>query len=241
MRLWLSGEGPADLGATHPGPDGDEFIPGPMAHIVDRLVTRHLDYSLLELHRGGGDCVRHIPETELARHGKKGSMLLPGVKFGKHNLYFTRNAQVLGLMAKDDALNSGQPAIAVLFRDSDGTQSVGSTQWQQKFDSIKRGFEIVEFPCGVPMVPRPKSEAWLLCGLNAVPHADCAQLEEASGNDNSRNSLKHRLTEALGHVPGAREQASWVETGRIDPFQIDMPSFNAFRTELDRALDQALA
>lgn len=128
MRLWLSGEGPSDLGAMRPGASGDEFRPGPMAVMVDQLAEVRLKYSLLALHHAGGDCIRFVSETDLAQAGKKGPLLLPGVKFGKHNTYFTRNAQALGQLAKNDALASDQCIAAVLFRDGDGTRSVAKSQ-----------------------------------------------------------------------------------------------------------------
>lgn len=240
MRLWLSGEGPTDLGMTRPGAAGNEFVPGPMAVIVDQLAHARVKYSLLETQAAGGDCIRLVNKTELARMGKKGPVLLPGVRYGKHNTFFTRNAQVLGLMAKNDGDESGQPTAAVLFRDGDGTNSIPATQWREKFDSIKRGFELVDYQCGVPMVPRPKSEAWLLCALKAQPYARCAQLEEASGNDASPNSLKDQL-ETLTGPAGADQQAQWVRDGAVDVQRIDMPSFDLFRLALETALDLSLA
>jgi len=41
----------------------------------------------------------------------------------------------------------------------------------------------------------------------------------------------------IGHDASAAEQAEWVRTGKIDPERIDMPSFNAFRDELNDILD----
>lgn len=161
MKVLLSGEGPTDIGVTRPTAGGQQFVPGPMAWFVDRLLEPRLGYSILDMHEGGADCVRHVHETELAAGAKPGSPLLPGVRFGKGMAFFTRNAQALGLMAKREAQATGQPVIAVLFRDGDGTRAVPKEQWRQKFDSIARGFGLVEFDAGVPMVPRPKSEAWL--------------------------------------------------------------------------------
>ena len=240
MRLWLSGEGPTDLGMTRPGPAGGEFVPGPMAVIIDQLALARVKYSLLETQAAGGDCVRLVNKTDLTRLGKKGPVLLPGVRYGKHNTFFTRNAQVLGLMAKNDGDESGQPTAAVLFRDGDGTNSVPAAQWREKFDSIKRGFELVGYQCGVPMVPRPKSEAWLLCALKTPAYARCTQLEEASGNDASPNSLKDQL-QALKGPAGANQQAQWVRDGDVDAQRIDMPSFNLFHVVLDAALEAALS
>ena len=211
-----------------------------MAVMVDQLTEVRLGYSLLDLHHAGGDCIRFIPETALSQAGKKGPLLLPGQKFGKHNLFFTRNAQALGQLAKNDALASGQRTAAVLFRDGDGTQSDPKSQWQDKFNSILRGFELVDYPSGVPMVPRPKSEAWLLCALRPPAYLNCAQLEEASGNDASPNSLKRQLEQVAG-TAGADEQAEWLRGGTVDVNRINMPSFNAFRSALERALNAALA
>lgn len=91
------------------------------------------------------------------------------------------------------------------------------------------------------MVPRPKSEAWLLCALKNAPYQHCQTLEDAPGNDASPRSLKKQLAAVIDHDPSAQEQADWVREGRVDPEQIDMPSFTAFRKALDSALDNVLA
>lgn len=224
------------MGQVRMGKLGMQFVPGPMAVMVDRLIQQRLDYSLLELNENGGECVEFISESALAAHGKTAPKLLPGIKYGKGQAFFTRTAQVLGLLAKQ----SEPPTVAVLFRDADGTHSAPADLWQQKFDSISRGFELVGFAHGVPMVPRPKSEAWLLCGLKNQPYQHCNALEDAPGNDNSPNSLKSQLAALVGYEPGAVEQADWVRSGSIDPTQITMPSFVAFQTTLVSRLNNAL-
>lgn len=240
MRLILSGEGKTDMGHKVPKATGWEFEPGPMAVIVDRLLELRFGYSLLDLHQAGGDCVRFVDEAEVAQLGKAGPMKLSGFKFGNRTGWFTRNAQVLGLLAKADREKSGQPVIAVLFRDADSTRSSSQKEWLDKFKSIVRGFALVEFNAGVPMVPRPKSEAWLLCGLKQPQSADCGKLEDAPGNDDSPNSLKKQLAKLIGHEPSAEEQAEWVKSGRIDPNTISMPSFDKFRNALETAIANAL-
>lgn len=239
MRLLLSGEGPTDLGVNQAVAGGVAFVPGPMAHVVDRLLEAHLGYSILEVHELGGDCVSYLGESELASLGKPRSPLFPGVKLGKGTALFTRNAQVLGLKAIEEARGAAVPVIAVLFRDGDGTRSVPHTDWEQKVASIERGFELVKFKAGVPMVPRPKSEAWLLCALKPQAYAHCDALEEAPGNDASPNSLKGRLQALVGHDARAAEQSEWVQSGRVDPQRIEMPSFRRFREALDAAYANA--
>lgn len=237
MKLLLSGEGKTDIGYRTLSGQERKFQPGPMAWIVDKLLEDHLriGYSLLDTHAAGGDCVRFVDETELKEKGKSGPIRLPGIKYGKGTALFTRNAQVLGLLAKEE---SG-PVIAVLFRDADGTRSASSAEWQEKLESISRGFKLVEFEAGVPMVPRPKSEAWLLCALKGIP--DCAELGNAPGNDGSPYSLKTQLMQLIGHEPSAEEQAEWVKSGRIDPKNIRMESFKAFVEALTTAIGNALS
>lgn len=241
MRLILSGEGPTDIGHEVPTATGIEFVPGPMAWVVDKLLERHhIGYSMLETHLAGGDCVTYVHETQLAGLGKPGSPLLPGIKFGRDTAFFTRNAQVMGLLAKQKAAQEEQPVMPVLFRDGDGTRAMPAGEWQAKVDSMHRGFALVECGTGVPMVPRPKSEAWLLCALRPPAYAHCAPLEDAPGNDASPNALKIQLQGICGgHMPSAEDQAEWVSTGAVDPLRIDMPSFNAFKQALHGAATRA--
>jgi len=241
MRLVFSGEGPTDLGHERPVAGGTEFVPGPMAWMVDKLLERHhTGYSMLEAHQVGGDCITHVHEAELAALGKPRSPLFPGVKFGKGTAFFTRNAQVLGLLAKQTSAQEKQPVLAVLFRDGDGVRATPAGEWQDKVDSMHRGFALVGCDTGVPMVPRPKSEAWLLCALRPPGYANCAPLEDASGNDASPNSLKKQLAAHCGGAdPTADQQADWVITGAVDPLRIDMPSFNAFKQALHTAAQSA--
>lgn len=208
-----------------------------MAWIVDKVLERHhTQYSILDTHVVGGNCVTYVHETELAKQGKPGSPLFPGLKFGKGTAFFTRNAQVLGLLAKQAAQKEERTVIAVLFRDGDGVRATPSGEWQDKVNSMHRGFAMVECNTGVPMVPRPKSEAWLLCALRPPVYANCAPLEDASGNDASANSLKRQLAALCnGEEPTAEQQAEWVKAGTVDPLRIDMPSFEAFKKSLHTA------
>lgn len=232
MKLLLSGEGKTDIGRTDQA--------GPMAWIVDKLLEREkrIGYSLLECHTNGGECVQFVDKSKLVKHDELGPVLLRGIKRGKDMVFYTRNAQILGLLAKEVARQENGPVIAVLFRDGDGNHSSTVAEWREKFDSIARGFKLVEFETGVPMMPRPKSEAWLLCALKNMP--DCSDLENAPGNDDSPHSLKSQLAELIGHEPSAEEQAEWVKSGRINPDDIHMDSFNEFRKELGKAVKKCL-
>ncbi len=243
MILVLSGEGPTDIGARQPRETGWEFVAGPMAWIIDKLLEQKLNYSLLELNANNGNCVYFVNEGELSALRGPKPLFMPRGGQKKRNIFFFKSAFLLGKQSKDVASERNSPVIAVFFRDADRTRSTPMEDWQNKFDSMKDGFEAAEFSSGVPMVPRPKSEAWMLCGLLKRQNAgaDCGWLEGASGNDASPNSLKAQLANHLGHEPTTEEQAEFVRSGQIDPEVIDLSSFLAFRAELDRAYVQAAA
>jgi hypothetical protein len=141
----------------------------------------------------------------------------------------------LGARALSDAGATGREVVAVLFRDGDGTRSSPPDDWQRKLESMLNGFQLAGCTTGVPMLPRPKSEAWLLCAMKPQPYQHCAALEDASGNDDSPNSLKTQLEALIGHKASAQEQAQWVRDGRVDPDRLDMPSFLIFRQHLEAA------
>jgi len=242
MILVLSGEGPSDVGTETLTTDGWKFVAGPMAVIVDQLLSRSekLNYSLLETHEVGAECVLFVSEGQLSRLRPSRPIQLPRGDDGFGNIFFRAQAYLLGKHVKEIATQRNEQAIAVLFRDGDGTRSMPREQWRQKFDSIVSGFRAADFQTGVPMVPRPKSEAWMLCGLLKHENREeaCGWLEAESGNDASPNSLKRQLAlhlgHELGHEPTAEEQAELVKSGHITPELIDLPSFTAFRDELDR-------
>lgn len=239
MILVLSGEGPTDLGSQRPGQTGREFVPGPMSWVVDKLLEQpgKLEYSILELHAGGGDCVYFVDKAELAALRPQRPIFFPRGENKNRNLFFFKSAFLLGRHAKAVAHSRNAPVIAVFFRDADGTRSTPRTDWEEKFASMRSGFGAADFPSGVPMVPCPKSEAWMLCGLVKVgdPGKDCNWLEDEPGNDASPNSLKARLAQLLEYEPSAEQQAELVRNTKFDANLIDLPSFMAFREELDRA------
>jgi hypothetical protein len=242
MILVLSGEGASDLGARIPTARGPEFVPGPMAWIVDQLLEKadKLNYSILALHASGADCIHFVSEADLTAFGSRRPFFLPRGSDGVGNQFFRKQAYLLGKHTKVIANDRNTQAMAVFFRDADGTRSSPSSEWECKLNSMRSGFYAAEFATGVPMVPRPKSEAWILCGLlkHQNPAQNCTGLEDEPGNDASLNSLKRQLAAYLGHDPTAEEQAELVRNGQINPELIDLPSFAAFRDELDRAFDQ---
>lgn len=230
MRLLISGEGPRDVGVCNNAQgqcsDGD-FNRGPMAVWLTRLWESFLNYNLFDI----PDAVVFVSEAALSEKAKNsGKRMLPqrGKKQGvETGLYFS-NAQQLGVMAKELASEHEAPVMAVLFRDADGTRSAPGQLWQAKWDSIVNGFKFAEFDFGVPMLPKPKSEAWLLCAGQTTQHSYVG-LEDISGNDNSPNSAKDQWEAFMGAPQNATLEADWCAKNPQDWRNLrTMPSFQKF-------------
>jgi hypothetical protein len=227
MFLILSGEGEADIGTN------DNAI-GPMTKLIDNWIARRIGYSLIEL-----KFYTIIPEKQLAERAKKiKARSMKGKKQESETRYFYKNARALALIAQQKALEIGDdiPLILVLFRDADGTASSSRGEWEVKMRSVLTGFEVEQISTGIPMIPKPKSEAWILCALrNNYQH--CAKLEDESGNDYSPNPLKQQLEAHLGEPGTGKLLNDKIDAGEIDIDRIDMNSLNTFKTRLDEVLD----
>jgi hypothetical protein len=230
MKLLISGEGPSDLGACNNAlgecTDGD-FNRGPMAVWLARLWEKLLDYNLFDV----PEAVLYVSENALAAKAKNAGKRMQSLRGKKQvaetGLYFT-NAQQLGLMAKQLAADHAVPVMAVLFRDADGTRSARGQMWKTKWDSMANGFAAAAFDFGVPMLPKPKSEAWLLCAGQIAMHSHAA-LEDISGNDDSPNSAKKQWDAVMGSHQTAAQEADWCANNPPDWHNLlTMPSFQAF-------------
>lgn len=230
MRLLISGEGPTDIGTCNnaQGVCSDAaFSPGPMAIWLTRLWAALLHYDLLTI----TEAVVFVNESELTRETKSASgrmHVMRGKNKPAETGLFFNNARQLGLMAKRLLVSGDRPVMAVFFRDADGTRSAPNQQWRTKWDSILGGFKAAEFHFGVPMLPKPKSEAWLLCATKQGSHS-FADLEGISGNDDSPHSAKSQLDLAMGQHLSAADLAEWGQANPADWSRLlTMPSFKEF-------------
>lgn len=238
MYFLFSGEGATDLGACADGSatcEANDYQAGPMTVIVDQIVEARHHYSLLDAGCCGfvsrGTIVDRASELKAA----KKAMRLPGKKRAKETRYFFNNARVLARIAKEREGERNDDVVAVLFRDAD-TATAGRGPWAEKWQSMLDGFTEGGFARGVPMIPKPTSEAWLLCALRSSSYEGCAALEDRSGNPHSPHSLKGELETRLGHPPTREELCELVRNGSIDHCRIEMPSFNDFRERLEAVL-----
>ncbi|MEA1952714.1 MAG: hypothetical protein U9N87_15135 [Planctomycetota bacterium] len=234
MFFLFSGEGPTDLGVCANNAmrcDGKDYMYGPMTVVVSQIVEKQHKYSLLETEHYGFVSEGALTDRASELKDAKKELGLPGKKRGKETRYFFNNARVFARIAIERKTKLNDEVVAVLFRDSDGTASAGRGLWDDKRQSILAGFEEEGFKKGVPMLPKPKSEAWILCAVKNC-YVDCDTLENRSGNDNSPNSLKSELEKHLGNLPDSNTLCQMVEERKIDIEQIKMPSFVAFESNL---------
>lgn len=243
MYVLFSGEGPSDLGQCELGLDrceAEHFRSGPMSWFVDQLIESFQGFEFSHIE---SDCVGFVSETYLAENKAPPvqKARLPGKKKPPETQYYFENARALANAAqrKSEEINDDK-VIAVLFRDSDGTASAGRGDWANKHKSILAGFAEENYECGVAMMPKPKSEAWLLCALKDNPYQHCQQLENESGNDKGQNPLKAQLSEALQGNDSTERLNDMVKNRQIDTHHIDMPSFNAFKDNLRQVVKSAL-
>lgn len=231
MHLVLSGEGKTDIGLF--SYENGEFIPAPMYYIIDKIIEKKLSYSVYE---NTPTEITFIPKDELIKICK-GFKVLSGKKQGQETAYFYKNAVGLSKIAKQKCEEKDDnDVIAVLFRDCDGTGTSSSTLWTDKIKSMEIAFEQEKIN-GIPMIPNPKSEAWLICALKSNPYQHCEQLENRSGNDNSPNNLKDELKAILAKIQKEYNDINeMIKNEEIDIYKIKMPSFDYFLEKLESSL-----
>lgn len=243
MIVILSGEGPTDLGQCNNAQSicsDEQFQVGPMAVLVDQMLQQLLDYSPRTI-PGVCQYVSELALKERRKSTQSRKVSLVGKKRDQETGYFYINAWMLGDIALEREVTCEDKAIAILFRDCDGTRLTEAGLWAAKWKSMVDGFKRSGFTRGVPMLPKPKSEVWLLCAVKNHAYQGCDQLEDLSGNDDSPNSAKNKLDKAFGGHKSAVDLCEWLENTFFDVEKASaMPSFKAFQNELGRALDEIL-
>jgi hypothetical protein len=228
MHLVLSGEGASDVG-------NDLENIGPITKLVDQLIERRLGYSLVDKEL---KALTLFSKAALADRAKQmRARFRKGKKQPSETRYFYNNARALALLAGE---LEAEDRVVILFRDGNGTATSDQQEWGQKFQSMLKGFAVEELTTGVPILPKPKSEAWWLCALRDG-YQNCQQLEDESGNDASPNSLKSQIEKCLG-APATRKLLNdKIDDGEIDIDRIkDMPSLTAFKNRLAEVLAELL-
>lgn len=238
LLVLVSGEGPTDMGkagqqASEPC-CGEDFKHGPMAVLVDRLIEMFCSFSPIE-----SDLMYFVSRKKLEDKSKElskasqGRRELPSLKVPKETAFFYNLTRALATFANELAKIRKQTVIAILFRDLDPKRSMNHRQRQDRWNSIRSGFAVEGFKFGIPMIPNPTSEAWLICLFQDQPYVGCQDME-----NHSSNWLKDRLNTLLG-VEATRDIL--VERLERTPLDFDrlssaMTSFKEFHDRVQEVL-----
>lgn len=237
MYFLVSGEGPTDIGTSkllNEIVEGTEFRKGPGCVILEKIINCKYE-SRIPTPKFAFVSESSLNNRSAQLKASRKGMRLPGKKNRQETGYFFQNARALADIALEMELSRKEKVIAVLFRDSDGTNSSPKSLWDDKWNSMANGFLITEFDRGVPMLPKPKLEAWLICAFKSNPYLHCAKLENRSGNDASPNSLKGELNSIL-----LDNDPCDAVLAKFDVSKISMPSFDRFLKRFEDVLSATL-
>lgn len=223
MYFIISGEGNSDIGKSteHPGP-----LVVCLEKLTDFLVDDIFSYDI-------------ISESDLTTRAKdiaaeRKRMLLPGYKHkNRHLLHIRRLAHALGSMASHE-----EDTGALLFRDCDFTNSeIGNPHefYQDMVKCIETGFSMADdFKYGVAMVPKMRSETWLLAHYQKTPYQDSNRFEDLPANDRAEHSAKAMLAKFLNCSIG--ELYDLIDPNDIIWERIDCSSFLFFKKRFQYVL-----
>ncbi len=121
---------------------------------------------------------------------------------------------------------------AIYFKDMDFSSNENRDKYYEALISaMHSGFDNADFRKDVPMVPKTRSESWMLCIVDKNA-ARKSYYENLPGSDNSPNSGKKVLADALG----CSEKENYTKlSGKIENYDWDIlsaPSFVFFKNRL---------
>lgn len=206
IEIILSGEGNSDIGEQDH--QTGEFVPGPVSLLTQKLLHFNHKHDL---------CFHFIRRAELKKYpmtlkGKKKKDKTDATGKGHSDL-----AYKLGSIAKDKDYHT-----AVLMRDA------GKEEFKAVYDEVMSGFRAAAFQRGVPAIPVPESEAWLIC---------CLEPGESDIIEDIKEDMKKLLEQKLLEKGKAHNKGTWCEIASQCPIdKIKTPSFKKYKQDLEGAV-----
>lgn len=216
------GEGPSDLYIAENG--GQD---GPLKIAVDKLLSGFWENS-------HGFKFRAIGRNQLSNAAKNQNPRRGAVVRGNREKYpGLRSAAAFAACLARMAKTEGEDWGVIFFEDLDFHSGTDVDDfYKAKIGAMHKGFDLADFQRGIPMVPKPRSESWLLCYHQETPYEIGRYFEDLAGSDNSPNSGKKRLAEFLG-VPENQIYEKINDTiDKINWSRIKAPSFVFFKNRL---------
>ncbi|MEI6421813.1 MAG: hypothetical protein WCP55_06310 [Lentisphaerota bacterium] len=228
LDIIVSKEGSSDMGNNSVWDEkSGSFIQkkGSMLILLEMMIESH-----------SSSCKATIVErNELSRYYKtvkRFNLKLPGSKFGRAAGHINQAAS-LGFMAIEKRSH-----IAVYFHDCDYTRSAPSYILQQFIDAVEAGFKESAYKAGVPMIPKPCSEAWLLA-LSENSSKGSNYYENLPGNLSAKRDHAKDLLENAGY--NNEEKRCLLVEKSYSKNKLDTYSFNNFKNKLDAVVTNIMA
>lgn len=220
MIFHVLGEGPSDFGSW----DVHTLKKGCMNYLLDWLWMHHAPQGtpLPEQKLHSRDA---ISKTDPRAIGSRGHHLPRQTRFA------FMGALALAHLAQAENETAG----AVYFIDADHTRSEDKDIGEKFRDAIQQGFDFASFQLGVPMVPNPCQEAWLLAYYQrympkqaAYNHAE--RFEDLAGNKRAQrqNNPKGQLADCLEKAGLDMRNDKEEIVNRVDWDRVSMPSYDCF-------------
>jgi|TARA_B110000240_G_scaffold159780_1_gene178246 hypothetical protein len=249
QHILVTGEGPTDIGYSITGQDistndlgaDDEFCKGPFYRLLERMLLRFMpNWNSDQYDEANPISTSYVSHGYLSRRSKelaKGNkkFRFAGKDMPKGFTGLTKQSTELAKLAT--ALGC---QMAFYFHDTDGNNQDKSSvsRLQEKMvNAAKQGFVSGGFENCIAMVPKPTSEAWLICSCKDNAYDACGNLERTlSGNDDSPPEQSPKLV--LENIIGAAytDPILHQKIEELDIGRMDMPSFNQFRDDMKQAI-----
>ena len=206
---------------------------GPLKDCVDQLLDFFWDnrnyIQFKQVSRPEvSQSIKGKPEkkTYIARGAKN--------KFPDHRS-IAASSKCLAQKAEETAMEYDEPHKwgVIYFHDLDANTKASVDEiYNDSMNAMNEGFDSVSFPHGVPMIPKTRSESWLLCLLDSDGGVNKRYFEDLPMSDKSPNSGKKVLAAVLD--VSEDESYSRIEEKRdtFDWTGLQAPSFLVFRDRL---------
>lgn len=242
-HIIVSGEGPSDLGGSRSGQalsHDEDFEKGPFFELIERMLNKYLPEWNRDFFETNPLSTTYVSHGYLSKQGKEtvkgqGKYTLAGK--GKHKGYEgkVKQARELGKLAIEKNCQ-----LAIYFHDTDGSneaKNINSSLQGNIVKAVNAGFIKGQMNTGVAMIPKPTSEAWLVCSCKNN-YQNCDELEVSlSGNVRADNSPKEVFAKHLGvNVKDITNNILTDKTTNLDLNQMNMASYNQFRDDLKSAI-----
>ena len=216
------GEGTSDLYVARDGRQD-----GPLKIAVDKLLNSFWRDS-------HGFEFRAVGRNQLSKATKNQRPKLGAVVRGHKEKYpGLRSVAAFAACLAQMAQIEGDDWGVIFFEDLDFHADTDIEDfYKAKIGAMHKGFDLAQFKKGVPMVPKPRSESWLLCYYQETPYEIGNYFENLAGSDQSLNSGKKRVARFFGVHENQIYGRIKERIDDIDWSRIDAPSFVFFKNRL---------